>query len=107
MQVAATIVPALHLPDVITSAVVVVALLGFPIALVLAWVFDLTQGGLKRTDADDTAPNARRRSRLDLYRRGRRATCRFGLFFAGRYTAPDKQRARQLSSGEIDRRSAL
>ena len=33
MQIAATVVPALHLPDVITSAVVVVTLLGFPIAL--------------------------------------------------------------------------
>ena len=35
MQVAATIVPALHLPDVITTAVVVVTLLGFPIALII------------------------------------------------------------------------
>jgi len=35
MQVAATIVPARHLPDVITTAVVVVTLLGFPIALII------------------------------------------------------------------------
>lgn len=39
MQVAATVVPALHLPDVITTAVVVLVFLGFPIALVLAWAY--------------------------------------------------------------------
>jgi TolB-like protein/Tfp pilus assembly protein PilF len=50
MQVAATVVPALHLPDVITSAVVVLTLLGFPIALVLAWAFEMTPEGLKRTE---------------------------------------------------------
>jgi len=50
MQVAATIVPALHLPDVITTAVVVVTLLGFPIALIIAWAFEMTPDGMKRTE---------------------------------------------------------
>src|SRR4051812_4009043 len=54
MQVAATIVPALRLPDAITSAVVVVTLFGFPIALVLAWAFELTPEGIKR--AEDVLP---------------------------------------------------
>ena len=51
MQVAATIVPALHLPDVITTAVVVLTLLGFPIALVIAWAFEMTPEGMKRTES--------------------------------------------------------
>src|SRR5947209_2807154 len=59
MQVAATIVPALHLPDAITSAVVVVTLLGFPIALVLAWAFELTPEGIKRTEDVDPAESIR------------------------------------------------
>jgi TolB-like protein/Tfp pilus assembly protein PilF len=50
MQVAATIVPALHLPDSLTTAVVVLTLLGFPIALVLAWAFEMTPDGMKRTE---------------------------------------------------------
>ncbi|PYK68185.1 MAG: hypothetical protein DME45_08795, partial [Verrucomicrobia bacterium] len=54
MQVASTIVPALHLPETITTAVVVLTLLGFPIALVLAWAFELTPEGIKR--AEDTTP---------------------------------------------------
>ena len=49
MQVAATVVPALHLPNAITSAVVLLTILGFPIALVLAWAFELTPEGIKRT----------------------------------------------------------
>ncbi len=55
MQVAATVVPALHLPDGITTAVVVVALLGFPIALVIAWAFEMTPEGMKRTE--NISPN--------------------------------------------------
>jgi TolB-like protein/Flp pilus assembly protein TadD len=55
MQIAATIVPALHLPDVITTAVVVLTLLGFPIALVIAWAFEMTPEGMKRTES--VSPN--------------------------------------------------
>src|SRR4051794_37113915 len=50
MQVAATIVPALHLPESLTTAVVVVTLLGFPVALVIAWAFEMTPEGMKRTE---------------------------------------------------------
>ena len=55
MQIAATVVPALHLPDVIVSAVVVLTLLGFPIALVIAWAFEMTPEGMKRTE--NVSPN--------------------------------------------------
>jgi TolB-like protein len=49
IQVTATIVPALHIPDFVTSAVVVVTLVGFPVALVIAWAFEMTPEGMKRT----------------------------------------------------------
>src|ERR1051326_1427210 len=55
IQVAATIVPALHLPDSLTTAVVVLTLLGFPIALVIAWAFEMTPEGMKRTE--NVSPN--------------------------------------------------
>ena len=55
MQIAATVVPALHLPETITSGVVLLVLLGFPIALILAWAFELTPEGIKR--AEDVLPN--------------------------------------------------
>jgi Predicted integral membrane protein len=49
IQVTATIVPALHLPDGLTTAIVVVVLLGFPVALAIAWAFEMTPEGMKRT----------------------------------------------------------
>jgi len=50
IQVTATIVPALHLPDGLTTAVVVLTLVGFPVALVISWAFELTPEGIKRTE---------------------------------------------------------
>ena len=50
IQVTATIVPALHLPDGLTTAVVVLTLVGFPVALVIAWAFEMTPEGIKRTE---------------------------------------------------------
>jgi hypothetical protein len=55
MQIAATVVPALHLSDAVTSAVVLLVILGFPMALVIAWAFELTPEGIKRTDVADSA----------------------------------------------------
>src|ERR1700686_764803 len=55
MQVASTVVPALHLPDSITTGAVVLVLLGFPVALVIAWAFEMTPEGMKRTE--DVSPN--------------------------------------------------
>src|SRR5256886_2938614 len=55
MQVASTVVPALHLPDAVTTGIVVLVLLGFPIALVIAWAFEMTPEGMKRTE--DVSPN--------------------------------------------------
>ena len=86
MQVAATVVPALHLPGAITSGVVVLVLLGFPIALVLAWAFELTPEGIARTDAAADAPG-RRGGRAWIYIVFVGAALAIGLFFIGRYTA--------------------
>lgn len=50
IQVTATIVPALHLPEGLTTAVVVLTLIGFPVALVISWAFEMTPQGMKRTE---------------------------------------------------------
>jgi adenylate cyclase len=55
VQVTATIVPALHLPDGLTTAIVVLTLVGFPVALVIAWAFEMTPEGMKRTE--DVSPD--------------------------------------------------
>lgn len=54
VQAADVFVPALQLPEWILSAIALLVVLGFPLALVLAWAFERTPEGVKRTE--DAAP---------------------------------------------------
>ena len=47
IQVAATVAPQMGLPEWTPRMVTLVVMLGFPLALMLAWVFDVTPEGLK------------------------------------------------------------
>ncbi len=87
MQIAATVVPALHLSDAITSAVVLLVILGFPIALIFAWAFELTPEGIKRTEFADELPKKSARNRAWIYVVVIAGTISVGLFFLGRYTS--------------------
>ncbi len=59
LQVSNNLGPALHLPEWFVSAVIFLLILGFPIAIIFGWAFDLTPEGLKReTKADPAAPEA-------------------------------------------------
>ena len=49
IQVAATVFPLLGAPEWLPRLSVFMVIVGFPIALILAWVFDLTPRGLQRT----------------------------------------------------------
>jgi hypothetical protein len=49
VQAASIVVPELLLPEWITRALIVLAVLGFPLALVLAWAYDITPAGVQRT----------------------------------------------------------
>lgn len=53
LQVGVLVLPALPLPGWSYPALVAVALGGFPVALVLAWMYDLTRTGIRRTEALD------------------------------------------------------
>lgn len=61
LQVADIAFPALRLPDWTMTLVVAITLLGFPIAMVLAWAFDITPHGVVRTASaqDETFPHRR------------------------------------------------
>jgi TolB-like protein/Flp pilus assembly protein TadD len=47
---ASVVLPALHVPDWAMTLIVVFLLVGFPIAMVLAWVFDVNPEGIQRTE---------------------------------------------------------
>ncbi len=55
MQAADFLVPALKLPESVATAIALVAILGFPLALVLAWAFDLTPEGVQRERSASSA----------------------------------------------------
>jgi adenylate cyclase len=61
IQVAATVAPALLLPEWTLRLVIALLLLGTPVVGVLAWMFDMTPGGITRTPAHPVpgAPAAR------------------------------------------------
>jgi TolB-like protein/uncharacterized membrane protein YhdT len=50
-QIVSVINEPLHLPDWFDTAVIVLLIIGFPIAVILAWAFDLTPQGIRRTGA--------------------------------------------------------
>ena len=53
MQVASQIFPFFEIPNWTVRLVVLLLILGFPIALIIAWAFELTPEGLKRTEVAD------------------------------------------------------
>src|SRR5215510_450373 len=55
VQVATQVFPFFEIPNWVVRLVVMVTILGFPVALIIAWAFEMTPEGLKR--ADDVSPN--------------------------------------------------
>jgi len=47
IQVGATVAPQLNMPEWVPRLITLLALLGFPVALVLAWLLDFSSGGIK------------------------------------------------------------
>src|SRR5215472_4615930 len=86
IQVATQVLPFLEIPNWAIRLIILVTALGFPVALIIAWAFELTPEGIKRTEDADAA---RQRSRSGLWIAvvvvG--ATLSLGLFSLGRYTA--------------------
>jgi len=59
-EASSVVVPALHLPEWLVTAIVVFLLVGFPVAMVLAWIFDVGPQGIERTEPIADAPPAMR-----------------------------------------------
>ena len=52
LQVLGIVFPALHIPEWVMSLIVILIILGFPITFVLAWVYDITPGGVTKTPSE-------------------------------------------------------
>jgi TolB-like protein/Tfp pilus assembly protein PilF len=82
----AQVLPVFDVPNWVIRLIVLLIIIGLPIALVLAWMFELTPEGIKRTEAADAAKQ-HSRNRLWIYVVIIGAALSVGLFFLGRYTA--------------------
>src|SRR5437667_10278544 len=91
IQIATQTFPFFEIPNWMVRAVIVLLLLGFPIALILAWAFELTPEGIKRTEFADELPKRSARSRAWIYVVVIAGAISASLFFLGRYTATSKQ----------------
>ena len=89
VQVTTQVFPFLEIPNWVVRLVIALVAIGFPIALVVAWAFELTPEGLKRTEDVDPAAAARQpRKHAWIVVVIVGAALSVGLFFIGRYTGP-------------------
>ena len=86
IQVATQVFPFFEIPNWVVRLVVLVIIIGFPIALIVAWAFELTPQGLKRTEVADAMPTRPSVRRAWIYVVIIGGALALGLFFLGRYT---------------------
>src|ERR1700681_151866 len=80
-QVATQIFPFLEIPNWIVRLVIVLIAIRFPIALVIAWAFEATPEGIKRTETADAMPaTARHKKHAWIYIVAIGAAISVGLF---------------------------
>src|SRR6266481_3837810 len=80
IQVATQVFPFLEIPNWTIRVVILLTALGFPIALIIAWAFELTPEGIRSTEAADAA-RQHSRGRLWIAVVGIAAALSLGLFF--------------------------
>jgi TolB-like protein len=86
IQVATQVFPFLEIPNWIVRVVIALVAIGFPIVLVIAWAFEATPEGIKRTAIAD-AEGEQSRGRFWIYLIIVGALLSVSLFLLGRYTA--------------------
>src|SRR5437868_13036589 len=103
IQIATQVFPFFEIPNWAIRLAVLAIVLGFPIALVIAWAFELTPEGLRRTeDVGLAVAPPRPRDRAWIFVVIVAGAVSVGLFFLGRITAPSKQRGvNEVSSKSI------
>src|SRR5256885_5055146 len=92
IQVATQVFPFFEIPNLGFRLVVLLIVVGFPIALVIAWAFELTPEGLKRTEEADRAYPGRSRGRAWIYVVISAGLLSAGVFFFGRFIPPHQKK---------------
>jgi TolB-like protein/Tfp pilus assembly protein PilF len=86
IQAASILFPTFEAPGWVMKIFVIAIAAGFPVALIVAWAFELTPEGVKRTeDVTETSPRQPARHAW-IYIIAVAGVLSIGLFFLGRYT---------------------
>ena len=84
----AQVFPVFDVPNWVIRLIVALIVIGFPIALIFAWAFEITPEGIKRTeDVDPARPHRIHGPWIYIVVAG--VILSVSLFFLGRYTAPN------------------
>ena len=90
----AQVFPVFDIPNWAIRLIVLLIVLGLPVAVVLAWMFELTPQGIKRTETADAMPAAKgQKKHAWIYVVAIGAAISIALFFLGRYTVRNKTAA--------------
>ena len=84
MQIGEVVFPALRLPEWVLSTVVILLLIGFPIVIIFAWIFDATPDGIKITkpkSSQKASPSKVSTNNVPFYLQKRNAFLVLGLVF--------------------------
>src|SRR6266705_5955794 len=85
----AQVLPVFDVPNWVIRLLVALVIIGFPIALIFAWAFEITPEGVKRAeDVDVNKPHTVRGPWIYIVLAG--VAVSVGLFLLGRYTAPNR-----------------
>src|SRR5436189_3491013 len=87
IQIGSAVFPAWELPNWTLRLVVVLLLMGFPIALILAWAYDLTAEGIQATPSVSVPGRHRRRNFILLIASGVIVSAAAGFFLLPRASA--------------------
>jgi Predicted integral membrane protein len=102
----AQVFPVFDIPNWVIRLIVVLIILGLPIGLVLAWMFELTPQGIKRTETADAMPGiAQRKKHAWIYIVVIGAAISIGLFFLGRYSASNSASAARTEAATVLQKS--
>jgi hypothetical protein len=93
VQVATQVFPFLEIPNWVVRLVIAIVVIGFPIALVIAWAFEATPQGIKRTEDVDLTAGHVSKKHAWIYIVIVGALLSVGLFMLGRYGFREKNSA--------------
>src|SRR6266446_3179436 len=99
IQAGSILFPTFEAPGWVMKVFVAIIAAGFPIALVLAWAFELTPEGIKR--ADQGEPGRPQGTRVWIYIVLVAAGTSVGIFFLGRYTNSKPKGGSDLTAKSI------